>query len=85
MCPPFCVRSIPVVSRQGRTLFMLNDVAQTFDFSGAEVSDLVPYVTNDAVTLEDQPAVRGGVSVSYELSPRSVTTFVRARHRRRSR
>jgi glucuronoarabinoxylan endo-1,4-beta-xylanase len=51
-------------------------VSQTFDFTGAEVSDLVPYVTNDAVTLEEQPAVPGSVSVSYELSPRSVTTFV---------
>jgi ribosome-associated toxin RatA of RatAB toxin-antitoxin module len=51
-------------------------VAQTFDFAGAEDSELVPDVTNDAVILEEQPAVPGGVSVSYELSPRSVTTFV---------
>jgi glucuronoarabinoxylan endo-1,4-beta-xylanase len=51
-------------------------VTQTFDFSGAEVSDLVPYVTNADVTLEEQPAVAGAPLVSYELSPRSVTTFV---------
>jgi glucuronoarabinoxylan endo-1,4-beta-xylanase len=50
--------------------------AQSFDFFGAEVSELVPYVTNDDVTLEEEAAIQGGFSASYELSPRSVTTFV---------
>lgn len=50
--------------------------AQSFDFFGADVSDLVPYVTNDDVFLEEQAPIPGGVSASYELSPRSVTTFV---------
>jgi glucuronoarabinoxylan endo-1,4-beta-xylanase len=51
-------------------------VPQSFDLTGAEVSELVPYVTNDDVVLEEQPAVAGGALVSVELSPRSVTTFV---------
>jgi glucuronoarabinoxylan endo-1,4-beta-xylanase len=50
-------------------------VTQSFDFAGAEVSDLVPYVTNDDVTLEEQAPIAGGTPVSYELSPRSVTTL----------
>lgn len=49
---------------------------QSFDFFGAEVGGLVPYVTNDDVTLEEQPPIEAGFSASYELSPRSVTTFV---------
>ncbi len=51
-------------------------IVESFDLAGAEVSELVPYVTNDDVVLEEQPAVTAGFSASYELSPRSVTTFV---------
>ena len=51
-------------------------VVQSFDFFGAEVGELVPYVTNDDVVLEEQPPVEAGFAASYELSPRSVTTFV---------
>jgi len=50
-------------------------VTQSFDFQGAEVGELVPYVTNDEVTIEEQPSIPGGPFVSAELSPRSVTTF----------
>ena len=50
-------------------------VVQSFDFAGADVSDLVPYVTNDSVALEEQPPVSAGQTLSYEFSPRSVTTF----------
>lgn len=49
---------------------------QSFGFDGADLGELTPWVTNDDVLLEEQPAVAGGASVSYELSPRSVTTFV---------
>jgi glucuronoarabinoxylan endo-1,4-beta-xylanase len=50
-------------------------VVQSFDFEGAEVSDLVPYVTNDSVALEEQSPVSAGTAIRYEFSPRSVTTF----------
>jgi glucuronoarabinoxylan endo-1,4-beta-xylanase len=50
-------------------------VTQSFDFTGAEVGDLTPYVTNDDVALEAGPAVPGGTEVTLELAPRSVTTF----------
>jgi glucuronoarabinoxylan endo-1,4-beta-xylanase len=52
-----------------------SSVTQAFDFTGAEVGDLTPYLTNDEVALEPQPAVGGGVRVALELAPRSVTTF----------
>jgi len=48
---------------------------QAFDFTGAEVGDLTPYLTNDDVALEAQPAVTGGTEVTLELAPLSVTTF----------
>jgi glucuronoarabinoxylan endo-1,4-beta-xylanase len=48
---------------------------QTFDFTGADVGELTPTVTNDSVALEPAPPVPGGTEVTLELSPRSVTTF----------
>jgi glucuronoarabinoxylan endo-1,4-beta-xylanase len=61
------------------TLVVINEnlspVSQAFDLTGAEVSELDATVTNDELALEAQGSVPGGVAVTLELSPRSVTTF----------
>ena len=50
-------------------------VTQSFDFQGAEVGELAATVTNDELSLEEQPSIVGGPFVTAELSARSVTTF----------
>ena len=62
--------------RPRRSLPFLRWFSQRHPSTGHDVSAVLCPVHPRRLTAGAEPAVPGGVSVSYELSPRSVTTFV---------